>query len=216
MIRISIVEDHEMVREGLKALITKNSDMAIVAEHSSASEWLANFKKGECDVLLIDINLPHIDGLKALTQALEVDSELKAIVLTMHNDLIYIKEALITGAKGFILKCQSVQELEKGIRDVHKGYTFFSDEFLRRVAKSLKEDQEQVASASSMPVQLSDKELQLLASICKGYTNKQLADQMYLSIKSIESYKSKLMRKTNTNNNASLIVWAIKNQVVNI
>jgi len=215
-IRIVIVEDHEMVREGLKALINQWSDMEIIGEYNSGIEWLEDLHRISFDVVLIDINLPLVDGLTAIKQAITHIPKLKSIVLTMHNDTNYFREAFVNGACGFILKNQSAQDLEQGIRDVYLGHTFFSDEFLKSVAISIKEEQEKTCEHKDSSIALSDQELELLTNICKGYTNRQLAESMFLSVKSIESHKTKLMRKTNAQNNASLIVWAIKNHVVNI
>ncbi|SMO55134.1 two component transcriptional regulator, LuxR family [Saccharicrinis carchari] len=216
MIKIVIVEDHEMVREGLKVLINQWSDMNIVAEYSTGAEWLDNIGMIEGDVVLIDINMPNMDGLTAISQALTIDTAIKVIVLSMHNDSNYFREAFVAGAKGYLLKQLSAQDLEKAIREVYKGNTYFSDEFLLKVAKSIKRGQDKSVETTKGNISLSDQERQLLRNVCKGYTNKQIAESMFLSVKTIESQKSKLMKRSNSKNNASLIVWAIKNQIVDL
>ncbi|MCU4174194.1 response regulator transcription factor [Carboxylicivirga sp. N1Y90] len=216
MIKVVIVEDHEMVREGLKVLINQWPDMEIVGEFSTGNQWLDSIKTIESDIVLLDINMPNMDGLTAIKQALAIDAEIKTIVLTMHSDSNYFREAFIAGTKGYILKQLSAKDLEKAIREVYKGNTYFSNDFLNRVAANIKEVQNKSSETHSNTFSLSEQEQQLLKNICKGYTNKQLAESMFLSVKTIESQKSKLMRKSNSMNNASLIVWAIKNNIVSV
>lgn len=216
MIKIAIVEDHQMVREGLRLLINQNSDMEIVAEFSNGNDWLQAIQKHQFDVSLIDIDMPVVDGLTTLSEGLRVDSELKVIMLTMHNDVNYLKDAFVKGAKGFVQKDMSVNELSNAIQEVNLGHTYFSDDFLKSVAHSLKKEKEINEQFSKGNVLLSESEHQLITHICQGYTNKELSESLFLSVKAIESQKTKLMRKTGTKNNAGLIVWAVKNQVVKL
>lgn len=216
MIRIAIAEDHQLVREGIKMLINQVSDMQVVAEFDNGADWLGSLKNQSYDVSLIDINMPGISGLDALAAGLEMDKTLRVIMLTMHHDVSYFKEAFVKGAKGFVLKDMSVEELAAAVKEVNDGHTFFSDDFLKAVASSLKSERERTKSAYSVSHLLSEQEEQLLTLICKGYTNKELAEELCLSVKAIESQKTKLMKKTEAKNNAGLIVWAVKNQVVKI
>lgn len=216
MIKIAIVEDHKMVREGLRILINQYDDMEIVAEFSNGNDWLHSLNNQQYDVSLIDIDMPVIDGLSALTDGLVLNKDIKVIMLTMHDDVNYLKEAFIKGAKGFVLKDMSVDELSIAIHEVNEGHIYFSDDFLSSVALSLKKEKDTNHRKTIDTISLSDTELQLLTLICKGYTNKELAEALFLSVKTIESQKTKLMRRTKAKNNAGLIVWAIKNQAVQI
>jgi len=216
MIKVAIVEDHQMVREGIKLLLNQSGDMKVVAEYSNAEDWLASLSVQQYDVTLIDIDMPGVNGIDALTKGLMVDGSLKAIMLTMHNDVAYFREAFVKGAHGFVLKDMSVDELSIAIREVANGNTYFSDEFLKSLANKLKTEQNTSNQQNTPAVSINESEHRLLSFICLGYTNKELAEAMYLSIKTIESHKAKLMRKTQTKNNAALIVWAIKNHIVDI
>jgi DNA-binding NarL/FixJ family response regulator len=216
MIQIAIVEDHQMVREGIKMLINQADDMEVAAEYSNASDWLSSLSAKKYDVSLVDIDMPDISGLTALSEGLVLDNDLKAIMLTMHRDVNFFREAFVKGAKGYVLKDMSVNELCVAIREVNRGNTFFSDEFLKSLASTLKNEQEALELESNSGVLLNESEQQLLTLICRGYTNKELAEALYLSVKTIESHKTKLLRKTDTRNNAGLIVWAIKNNKVDI
>ncbi len=216
MIRIAIAEDHMMVREGIKMLINQVHDMEVVAEFDNGRDWVNSLSQHQYDVSLVDINMPQLSGLEALSQAMQLNSNVRVIMLTMYHDVNYFKDAFVKGAKGFVLKDMSVEELSVAIREVHTGHTYFSDDFLKAVASSLKSETEEEKRNRAGLTVLNDQELQLLSFICKGYTNKELAEALFLSVKAIESQKTKLMRKTDTRNNAGLIVWAIKNQVVKI
>ncbi|MBS2099466.1 response regulator transcription factor [Carboxylicivirga linearis] len=211
MIRILLVEDHSIVREGIRLIINKIGDFVIVGEYANGLEWINNLDKVQADVVLCDIDMPELNGIEATKQALADQPQLKVIMLSMHPESDYYYDALLAGAKGFILKQSSSSDLEKGIRKVFNDQTFFSEELLYRAVI----DKETIRE-KNQKIELSDDERKLLGNICKGYSNKQLADKMFVSVKAIEKQKSKLMRKTDTNNNAGLIVWAVKNKVVNI
>ena len=216
MIRVAIADDHMMVREGIKVLIDQVEEMQVVAEFSNGRDWLNSLSHQNYDVSLIDIDMPLLNGLEALNEALTVDKSPKVIMLTMHNDVNYFREAFVLGARGFILKDMSVGELSSAIKDVYNGDTYFSDEFLKSVAVSLKNEREQVKKQIGTYYSLSEGERSLLTLVCKGYTNKELAEALFLSVKTIESQKTKLLRKAQVKNNAGLIVWAIKNQIIEI
>nr|WP_321452821.1 response regulator transcription factor [uncultured Carboxylicivirga sp.] len=211
MIRIVLVDDHSIVREGIRLIINKIQDFNIVGEFSNGKEWIDNFENIDADIVLCDIDMPEMNGIEATRLAIEQKPSLKVIMLSMHPESDYYYDALMAGAKGFILKESSSSDLEKGIRVVNNGQTFFSQQLLYRAVidkETIREKKEKV--------ELTQDELNLLANICKGYSNKELADELCVSVKAIEKQKTKLMRKTETHNNACLIVWAVKNKIVNI
>lgn len=216
MIRVAIVEDYKLVCEGFKVLINQYNDMEVVNQYYKAEEWILGLKSDHYDVVLVDIKLPGKDGIVALQEALSIKPGIKAIMFTMYDDVSYFREAFVAGAKGFVIKNMSVVELTTAIRHVYGGHTFFSDDFLKQLAKSLRKDREGKLGRQITYSELSDQEYKMLSLICKGYTNRQLAEIMFLSIKSIESKKTRLMRKTKTCNNAGLIVWAVKNNIVSL
>ncbi|WP_430812413.1 MULTISPECIES: response regulator transcription factor [unclassified Carboxylicivirga] len=216
MIQIAIVEDHQMVREGLKVLIDQWEDIKVVAEFSSGEEWLASLQSHQYDVSLLDIDMPGMSGLEALDKAQQSDPSHRIIMLTMHRTANFFREAFIKGARGYVAKDRSVNHLAAAIREVSVGNTYFSDEFLKSLASNLKHQHDFDQRQTNNPINLNANEVHLLNNICQGYTNKELAEKMFLSVKTIESQKTKLMRKTDTKNNAGLIVWAIKNNVVDI
>nr|WP_321411821.1 response regulator transcription factor [uncultured Carboxylicivirga sp.] len=211
MIRILLVDDHAIVREGIKLIVNKIKDFIIVGEYSNGLVWINNFNAVKSDIVLCDIDMPQMDGIQATKQALAMDSDLKIMILSMHMESDYYYDALLAGVKGFILKQSSSTDLEKGIRRVFSGQTFFSEELLYKAVIENEADRKK-----NNKIELNEDDLILLTNICKGYSNKQLADELCVSIKTIEKNKSKLMRKTDTVNNAGLIVWAVKSKIVKL
>ncbi|MCG8580861.1 MAG: response regulator transcription factor [Bacteroidales bacterium] len=216
MIKVAIVDDHKLVREGIGLLINQLDEVEVVAEFSNAQYWLSSLNAHEYDVSLVDVDMPGMSGITAMKEAVSMQPGLKVIMLTMHNDVNYFRDAFINGARGFVLKDMSVSDLSQAIREVHNNNTYFSTEFLNTLATGLKDETSRLDSQSVKDIKLTTPELNLITNICKGYTNKELAESLFLSVKTIESQKTRLMRKIDAKNNAGIIVWAIKNQVVDI
>jgi len=211
MIRIVLVEDLDLIREGIRVLVSQIDDFEIIAEYSNGKELVDNIRHLEVDVIVTDIDMPVMDGITATRKVLTFKPDLKVIALSLYNESQYYHDLLSAGAKGFILKQSSIHELEEGIREVFNGNSYFSQELLQNVIKNMN-----YKDVNSIDEQITDKEKELLQYICKGLTNQELADKLFVSIKTIESNKARLMRKTNSRNNVALILWAIKNRVVQL
>jgi DNA-binding NarL/FixJ family response regulator len=216
MIRIVIIEDLPIVLEGIKLLINKVKDFEIVAEFSNGKEFTDNLHSITTDVVLTDIDMPVMDGITATKKALSLNPDLKIIALSMYNDRKYYYEMVTAGAKGFVLKQSPSEKLETAIREVHKGSNYFSEELLRSVIIDMQSIENQIIAEKKKLLRLTDRESDMLNLICQGLTNKELANELFVSVRTIESTKSRLMEKTNTRNNAGLIIWAIKNKIVTV
>ncbi|MCW3808052.1 response regulator transcription factor [Plebeiibacterium marinum] len=216
MIRIVLVEDLDMIREGIKLLISQITDFLIVAEYKNGQEFVDNLDNLDCDIVITDIDMPVLNGIDATKIAIAKKPNLKIIALSLYNDSKYYYELITAGAKGFVLKQSSVEELEQAIREVNTGKSYFSEQLLYNVIVNMQNIEQTLVEEKKNLLQLTNKESELLTLICKGLTNKELADKLFLSTKTIESNKAKLMRKTGAKNNASLIIWAIKNKIVEI
>ena len=215
-VRIVLVEDLEMIREGIKVLISQIKDFKIVAEYTNGQEFIDRLDDVEYDIVVTDIDMPILSGIDATKIAVAKNPAIKVIALSMYNDTKYYYELITAGAKGFILKQSSVEELEKGIREVNSGNSFFSEQLLYNVIMNMQNIEQTLVEEKKELLRLSNKEIELLGNICQGMSNKELADKMFVSVKTIESNKAKLMRKTGAKNNAALIIWAIKNKIVEI
>jgi DNA-binding NarL/FixJ family response regulator len=216
MIKITLIEDLPIILEGIKVLINQVPDFNVVAEFEHGKAFIDSMDDLDTDIILTDINMPILNGIETTKQALIKNSNLNFIALSMYNEYKYYYEMITAGAKGFVLKQSSTQELEEAIRQVYNGHNFFSKELLHGVILDMKNIEKQILSEKKELLNLSKREITLIGYICQGYTNKQLADKLLISVKTVESNKTKLMHKTKTKNNAGLIVWAIKNKIVDI
>lgn len=216
MIKIIIIEDLPIILEGLKVLINQIKDFEVLADFTNGKEYIDNINKYKADIILTDIAMPIMDGISTTKHALSIHPDEKIIALSMYNDHKYYYEMITAGAKGFVLKQSSVEELELAIREVHSGNNYFSKDLLHNVIIKMQSIEYELIREKKHNVNLNEREINILKFICLGYTNQQLADALFVSIKTIESNKAKLMQKTNTLNNAGLIIWAIKNKITEI
>ncbi len=216
MIKIVLVEDHQMFREGIKVIIDQIPDLNMIAEFENGKQLLEQMPNLDFDVLVTDIEMPEMSGIDLTKIVCSNYPNIKVMALSMYNDNKYYYELITAGAKGFVLKQSSVDELEKGIREVYAGNSFFSEKLLYNVIQNMQHIEKNLLDEKLNLLQLTDKEVSLLRHICQGFANKEIADKMFLSIKTIESNKARLMRKTNTKNNAGLIIWAVKNKIIEL
>ena len=214
MINIVIVEDHAIFRSGLKKLLSEIKDFNITAEYINGKEFTDNISSIQADVVLTDIDMPVMDGITATKMALSSFPELKIIALSMHSDSKYYFEMITAGAKGFVLKQASVEDLETAIREVYKDKNFFSEELLHGVIMGMQNIEKVIIEEKKDHFKLSKRENEILGLICKGLPNKEIAEKLFVSVRTIESNKSRLMQKTYTKNTAGLIIWAIKNKII--
>lgn len=216
MIKIVVIEDLPMVLEGLKLIINKVKDFTILGEYSNGKEFTDAIGTIEPDIILTDIDMPIMDGIMATKLALSLKPHLKIIALSMYNDRKYYYEMVTAGAKGFVLKQAPSKDLETAIREVYSGGNYFSPDLLRSVIIEMQGLEQEIIKEKKDLLKLSDRETKMLNLICQGLTNQELADKLFVSVRTIETTKSRLMEKTNSRNNAGLIIWAVKNKVVTI
>jgi DNA-binding NarL/FixJ family response regulator len=214
MIKIIVIDDLPIVLEGVRVLLNRIKDFKVVAEFTNAKLFIEKIENYEFDIILTDIDMPEMDGMELTKQVTAKYPDKKIIALSMYSDSKYYNEMINCGAKGFVLKQSSVNELEQAIRDVFNGGNFFSKDLLQNVISSLQFDEKKSIPEKTDDIKLNDRELEFLTLICQGLNNKELADNLFLSVKSIERNKTKLMEKTGVKNNAGLIIWAIKNKIV--
>lgn len=216
MIRIVIIEDLPMVLEGLRLIINSDKDFEIVKEYANGKQFTNDLDNIEADIVLTDIDMPVMNGITATKIALTKKPELKIIALSMYDDKKFYYEMVSAGAKGFILKQEPTDELKKAIREVYNGESYFSNDILRSVIIEMSGIEKEITEEKKNLLELSEREVDILQLICKGLNNKELAEKLFVSSRTIELAKTMLMKKTGTSNNAGLIIWAIKNKIVTI
>lgn len=214
MIKIVLVDDHKMFREGLKFAISQMNGLQVIGEASDGKQFLSALEELKPDVVLMDINMPKMDGVEATTQALLVKPDIKIIALSMFSDTEYYQKMVAAGVKGFLVKETGVEELAKAIQTVHEGNTYFSQQLLQNIIMSISNPV--VKSSKNKVVDLTKREEEVLELICKGYSNKEISDSLFISQKTVEGHKSNLMDKTNTKSAINLMLFAIKHQLVDL
>lgn len=211
-IKISIVDDHALFRNGLKLLLNTDKNIQVVNEAGNGKEFLESIKTECPDIVLMDINMPIMDGIEATRLAVEQYEDIKIIALSMFGEEDYYYKMIDAGVKGFLLKNSEITEVTEAIMQVNSGNSYFSQELLYSVIKNLKAQKETKEETSN----LSKRELQVLEEICKGLSNQEIADELFISKRTVDKHRANLLSKTNSKNTANLIMYAIKNKLVAI
>ncbi|HSA04101.1 MAG TPA: response regulator transcription factor [Tenuifilaceae bacterium] len=206
-IRTVIVDDHRILRDGIKALIREMDGVELVGEASNGFELIPLLKGCNVDLILMDINMPKMNGIDATREALKICPSVKVIVLSMHDDVNYYDSMVQLGVDGFLLKESNYDELEKAIKSVFDGRPYFSQELLLKLLRSKKE---------TSLIQITNREREVLQLICQGLSTTEIAEKLYLSVSTIEKHRAELLVKTNSPNSTALAVYAIKNNLVNL
>ncbi len=208
-IRILIVDDHAVLRAGLRMLVDAESDMEVVGEAGDGAEALARTVALAPDVVLLDISMPQLGGLEVLPKIREESADTRVLILTMHDDETYLRKALAAGASGYVLKRAADVELLSAIRAVYGGGTYLHAAHTKVLLQGESNEQRTQASADHED-QLSPREEEILRLIALGYTNQQAADKLYLSVKTVETYRARLMAKLGLQNRAELVRHAMQ------
>lgn len=206
-IGVAIVDDHQLFRNGLKFIIDNEPDIEVIIEASNGKEFLVFLDNLKPDVILMDINMPELDGVETSRQALNKYPDLNILVLSMYSDVEYYNTMIELGVKGFILKDIDNKELVEAIRKVNSGGSYFSQELLLKLIKHKPE---------SSGIELTRREKEVLELICQGYSNQQISEELFISQRTVERHRSSLLYKTDSKNSISLVVFAIKNNLVKI
>lgn len=209
-VKIAVVEDHELFREGIVGLLERNNENRVTGNFSNGKEFLNSLEYELPDIVLMDIAMPVMDGVTASRQTLLKYPNMKILVLTMFDDYFHYQEMLSLGVKGFILKDADIGELETAIQKLLEGKTYFSNKLLQNIIGRLFDNKYTKFKKEIF----SKRELKIIQLISQGFSNKVIADKLYVSIKTIESNKSKLFEKIGVKNSLELVAYALKNNLV--
>jgi DNA-binding NarL/FixJ family response regulator len=206
-IQVALVDDHQLFRSGINFIINETNDIEIAFEASNGQEFLENLNYFQPDLVLMDINMPIVNGVEATRRALEKFPGLKVLVLSMFGEVDYYNTMIDLGVKGFILKDIDSDELIDAIRKVNNGGSYFSQELLLQLIKN---------KPSGDQVDLTRREKEVLELICLGLSNQEISDKLFISQRTVERHRSSLLSKTDSKNSVSLVVYAIKSGLVKI
>jgi two-component system invasion response regulator UvrY len=209
MLKILIADDHAIVRQGLQQIVTETQDMTVAGEASNGQELLNKINEGDYDVVVLDITMPHRNGMDVLREIRTKWPRLPVLMLSIHPEEHYALRALKAGASGYLTKESAPEELVVAIRKVSRSGKYISPSLAEKLAFDLEVGREQAPHEV-----LSDREYQVLCMIASGKTVMEVAQELTLSEKTISTYRSRILEKMKMKNNAELTYYAIKNQLV--
>lgn len=205
-IRLFLVDDHSVLRSGLKMILNSQKDMVVIGEADSGSAAIAKIKEINPDIILLDISMPDMSGLQALEKLSKVSSA-KILMLTMHADEKYLQEALKSGASGYVLKQAADTELLQAIRDVARGELYLDSSLAQNLVKSMYSPRKDNNRSAS---NLTEREKEVLRYIALGYTNKEIGESLSVSVKTVETHKARIMEKIQCHKRSDLVRYAIE------
>jgi DNA-binding NarL/FixJ family response regulator len=210
-ISVFLVDDHKLFREGLRMLLHQTPFVSEVYEAADGIEFLS--RVGECkpDIVFMDINMPQMNGVETTAKASELLPDLKIVALSMFADEEYYTNMIDAGACGFMLKNSGIEDVEECIRSVVSGHNYFSHEILSGIVKNLSKKKK-----SSRKSELSEREEEVLFSICQGHSNQEIAEKLNLSKRTIDKHRENLLLKTGSRNTAGLVMYAIRHGLAEV
>jgi DNA-binding NarL/FixJ family response regulator len=208
-IKIAIVDDHDLFREGIRLVLGQIENFEVIFDSSNGNSFIDFLQNTVPDVVLMDINMPVIDGIETTRKAIALCPSLNVIALTMFSDTTHYTQMINAGIKGFILKKSNKFELLQAITTVDSGGNYFSQEILQKLAF-------QSVNFSADSNRLTQRELEVLNFVCKGATSQEISDKLFISVKTVEVHRTNIFRKSYVKNSSELIVWAIKNNYFSI
>lgn len=212
-IKTFIVDDHDIFRNGIKLLLSSGQVAEVIGEAVNGQDFLDVAGSINPDVVLMDIAMPVLDGIEATKRAHEKYPQMKIMVLTMFGEEKYYYQMIKNGVRGFILKSAGINELLNAITEVSQGRYYFSSEIIEKVVNDISSQGSQSKFDS---IGLTKREIEVLQLIAVGKTNEEISKELHVSTTTIRTHRANLMRKTNCSNAASLVMFAIKNKLVDI
>ncbi|MBX2970700.1 MAG: response regulator transcription factor [Cyclobacteriaceae bacterium] len=201
-----LIDDHTILLDGIRALLERDGEHDILATATNAEEGLDLLRQHKPDLLITDFNLPGMDGLSLIRRVKQLLPDMKIVVLSMHDETHLVKEILKEGVNAYLLKKDSHKELLEALRQVQDGKVFLSDEINKMLIRSLNNPDENRL--------LTDREREILKLIAKEYSNKQIAEELFISERTVETHRKNIFRKTGTNSLVGLIKFAYSNNLI--
>ena len=211
--RIVIAEDHRILREGLKSLLASKPEFEVVGEAEDGLDAISVVRESKPDLVLLDLSMPRLDGLSAMRDIKKVSPETRILALTVHADEDYVLEAFNEGADGYCLKDAGRAELLMAIESIFSGKPYFSPGIADKVLEGYLEGRQKIKSTSAWET-ITRREREVLKLIGEGYKNKEIADLLFISVKTVEKHRSNIMKKLDLHNAATLTAYAIEKGLV--
>ncbi len=214
MINVLLADDHKMFMEGMSSLLSGEENINIVGQALHGTVVLDFVGKQKVDLILLDVNMPDLDGIEISKQVKLKSSETKILAVTMHNEESFLTNMIKSGASGYILKNTGKKELMEAIETVMAGKNYFSKEVTENLLHSMMPGEKRTASARGEEIKISRREKEVLKLICEEFTTPEIADKLCISLNTVESHRSNLLTKLNVRNLAGLVRVAINNRLI--
>ncbi|MCB0657383.1 MAG: response regulator transcription factor [Saprospiraceae bacterium] len=211
MIRIFIADDHKIFRDGLVSLLSREDDMIVVAQAASGKEVLEQLHTVSPDLLILDIHMPGMPGEAICKWVKEQSPQMPVLVLSMHDESTYILKMLEAGASGYLLKEAGATELLQAIRTVAKGDTYYSQHVSQTILHQLIRGKQQ---RETNRIPLTKRELEVLRLIAEEYSNQEIADKLFISVRTVDTHRTNIIDKLDVKNTAGLVRYALKHGLV--
>ena len=207
-IKIAIVEDQDLFRDGIKLILSQIDGFEVIIATANGFEFLNFLQNNKPDVVLMDINMPQIDGIETTKRAISIFPDLKIIALTSFSDLTHYTLMQNAGVKGFIHKSIKKSDLQQAINQIYEGGYYFSAEIMKLLALN---------SVSTIETnKFTNREIDVLNLVCSGKTSQEISDKLFISIKTVEVHRTNIFGKANVKNVAELIIWSLKNNYFSV
>jgi len=213
MIRVAIADDHALVREGMRRMLSGSRQIDVIGEAANGAEAVELVSEQEPDVLLLDITMPVKDGIEATEEIVELKKKTRILILSMHADEQYALRTLRAGANGFISKGARLEELLRAITEVHNGERYLPEQMAESLGEASIEDRMDEKSLVEM---LSPREYQVMSYLAQGMTGREIADVLAISPKTVDTHRGHLLKKLRLRNNSDLTRFAIQSGLVKV
>lgn len=211
--KILLVDDHRLIRDAIQSYMEGDPEYEVVGEASHGQEAIKFLEENEVDVVLMDINMPIMDGLQCTKEVLSRWPKIKVLTLSMMSDNQHIKQMMGAGASGYVLKNCSEKELKNAIKTVYEGDTYYSSDVTEVVMSNLMRNKPTKTSHMVVDMPLTEREKEVLELIIKEFSNQEIADKLFISPRTVDAHKRNLLEKTGSKNIAGLVMYAINNQL---
>lgn len=211
-IKVLLVDDHKIVRDGIKLMLQPQAGIEVVAEAENGDEVIDLLDEHPVDVVVMDINMPEMDGISTTKQVKEKYPPVKILALTMSSDDSHIRQMVQAGASGYIMKSAGRDELKMAIQDVMKGKHYFSDQATQSIMMDLVKNKGK--SVDPEPIHITERELEVLQLIIKEFTNQEIAEKLYISPRTVDAHRRNLLQKTGARNTAGLVKYAFRHNLI--
>lgn len=215
-IKVHVADDHMILIEGIIAMLNTDKDIEVVGYSLTGKEVIEWFKTNEADILVLDINMPELDGIEVLKKFNKKKKHQKIIMLSSYDDAKLVKELTTFGADGFISKTSAGEHILKAIKAVHSGVSYFSDDIKEGLFNIMTGQNVAIGNRPDEKIidSLTEREFEILKLIAKEYSTPEMADQLLLSVNTIDTYRKSLLKKLNVKNVVGIAMFAVKNKII--